>query len=277
MSRLRVTLIDVGWGDSAFLEAQDEGGEWHYALVDSNDSATLRSSHIFLKRFFDRQGVRIGSPLKVFDWVLMSHAHADHGQGLKKILADYGTGQFWYPKTEGTALFLTALLRYAHRSRRVEHHQSVDATKTLPEFGGASMQILWPKRDEIDRNNENNNSVVLTLTLDDVCFVLTGDAEAEVWEQISTQIPANTRFFKVPHHGSPNGTFDSHHGTPWLDRVSQSTKLAISCHVSPFPFPHHDVTDVLDQRGEAYFRTDLHYHVTFETDGQDVTVKYSHV
>ena len=37
MSKLNVTIIDVGWGDSIFLESTDGNGDPIYALVDSND------------------------------------------------------------------------------------------------------------------------------------------------------------------------------------------------------------------------------------------------
>jgi beta-lactamase superfamily II metal-dependent hydrolase len=156
------------------------------------------------------------------------------------------------------------------------HHQSIDVTKTLPMFGDVSMQVLWPTRDLLP-DNENNNSVVLALTLDSVCFVLTGDAEAEVWSQIATQIPHNTKFFKVPHHGSDDAMFTNAQQTPWLNQVGGTAQLAISSHIRPFSHPSNAVISLLNQRGQTYYRTDQHYHVAFETDGQQVSVKYSHV
>lgn len=281
MSLLRVTLIDVGWGDSLLLESVDSHKAWHYALIDSNDTSTLRSSHIYLKRFFERLNYSLPTHAPLFEWVLLTHAHADHGQGLKRILQDYGTRQFWYPKSSSSAAFFTDLLRYAQRvprptqSPRVLHHQSVDTTKVLPDFGDASMQILWPTRD-LFPPNENNNSVVLALTLDNVSFLLTGDAEAEVWTQIAHQIPPNTRFFKVPHHGSDDAMFDAG-STPWLDQVAGGSLLAISSHIRPFSHPSPTVIAELDRRPARYYRTDEHYHITFETDGQQVSVKYSHI
>ena len=71
------------------------------------------------------------------------------------------------------------------------------------------MQVLWPIPGNV-LSNENDNSVVLASphALGNVSFVLTGDAEADgVWTQIANRIPSNTRFFKVPHHGSDNGVF----------------------------------------------------------------------
>ena len=107
MSILRVTLIDVGWGDSLLLETVDGQNRTKYGLIDSNDTTTLRSSHIFLKRFFERQNFSIPTSEPLFHWVLLTHAHADHGQGLKRILQDYGTHQFWYPKSASSAIFFT--------------------------------------------------------------------------------------------------------------------------------------------------------------------------
>jgi competence protein ComEC len=276
-SELRVTMIDVGWGDSILVEAIDSHGSPYYGLVDSNDTTTLRSSYIFLKRFFERKGLSIPTSQPHFTWLLLTHAHTDHGQGLKKVMKDYGTTQFWYPKTNSHAVFFSDLLRYAQRSQRVVHHQAVDETKIIPPgfFGDVKMQVLWPPYNQID-DNENNNSVVLALTLGNVCFMLTGDAEIEVWNSIADRIPLNTKFFKVPHHGSDNGMFDSNHQTPWLDQLDPGVKLAISSHIRPFEHPDVDVVNELDNRHMDYYRTDKHYHITFETQGEHVSVKYSH-
>ncbi len=275
MSTLRVTLIDVGWGDSLLLESIDNAGNEHYALIDSNDTKNNRSSYIYLKRFFERKGIRFPTTTHLFDWVLLSHAHADHGQGLKAILRDFRTQQFWYPKSNKNPVFYTDLIRYANRSTRVAHHQAIDNTKNFPNFGDVAMAALWPNHNQIS-SNENNNSVVLTLTLGNVCFVLTADAEADVWAQISAQIPANTRFFKVPHHGSEDGVFHNHQ-TPWLTRLNGQAELAISSHIRPFSHPDQEVIDELNNRGETYYRTDEHYHIIVETDGNTISVQYSHV
>jgi beta-lactamase superfamily II metal-dependent hydrolase len=278
MSRLRVTLIDVGWGDSLLLESEDAAGQWHYALIDSNDSAQTRSSYVFLKRHFER--LNFGIPVSVapiFTWVLLTHAHADHGQGLKRILRDFGTYQFWYPKSSSHALFFTNVVRFASRSSLVFHHQSVDDSKLLPNFGDAQMEILWPPPNLLARN-ENDNSVVLKLTLGNASFILTGDAEAHgVWTHIAAKIPADTQFFKVPHHGAYNSTFDNAGGTPWLDALPASASLGISSHLLPHPHPDAKVVEELNRRGTASYRTDESYHVTFETDGHQTAVRYSHV
>ena len=210
----------------------------------------------------------------VFDFVILSHAHSDHGQGLKKLMSHFGARYFWYPKST-EACSLASLIRFAQRSHNVQHHQSIDDTKILPDFGDTTLRVLWPRYDQIDVN-ENNNSIVLSATYGDVTLMLTGDTEGEVWEKIADQIPDTTRMFKVPHHGSVNGTF-LNGNAPWLDECPNDAQLAISSHVRPFSHPDDEVVDEFRNRNMAYFRTDEHYHVSFTTDGSDLTVKYSHV
>jgi beta-lactamase superfamily II metal-dependent hydrolase len=275
MNRLRATLIDVGWGDSVLLESEDATGKNHYALIDSNDTSTLRSSHIFLKRFFERKKLTVPSTSAIFEWVLLTHAHADHGQGLKKTLRAFGTKRFWYSNSANKPIFFADLLRYAIRSKRVGQHDVVDTNKILPSFGSASMQILWPHPAQV-LPNENNNSVVLVITLNQISFVLTGDAEADVWTQIAGNIPQKTGFFKVPHHGSTNGTFTSAGTTPWLSILPATAQIALSSHVRPFNHPDPKVVGALGKYNPVY-RTDEHYHVAIETDGIKVEVTYSHV
>lgn len=275
MARLSATLIDVGWGDSIFIETESDNGNSFYGLVDSNDTSNLQSSFIFLKKYFEKKGVKIPSDKPIFDFIILSHAHTDHGQGLKAIMKGFGTQQFWYPKTLQWGS-LAYLIKFSNQSSEVLHHQSVDNTKVFPMFGDVNMEIWWPPRDKIDQN-ENNNSIIICLSLNNVSFVFSGDAEGEVWDQISDKINQNVFVFKVPHHGSVNGTFNSSGNTPWLSRCSPQTKLGISSHVRPFSHPHQQVIDKFNQIGQQYYRTDEHYHVKFETDGTSTSVKYSHI
>jgi competence protein ComEC len=276
MSKLRATLIDVGWGDSILLQSEDSAGNNCYALIDSNDTSSFRSSYIFLKRFFEKKGLTVPSTSAIFEWVLLTHAHADHGQGLKKIIRDFGTRRFWYGTPAQQPAFFADLLRYANRSSSVGQLDVVDTSKVLPSFGAASLQVMWPRPGNI-MANENNNSVVLAITLGQQSFVLTGDAEADaVWTMIASQIPATTGFFKVPHHGSANGTFTATGTTPWLSAISQIAKVAISSHLRPFSHPDPRVIAALATHTPTY-RTDEHYHITIETDGNQIAVTYSHV
>jgi beta-lactamase superfamily II metal-dependent hydrolase len=114
--------------------------------------------------------------------------------------------------------------------------------------------------------------------------ILTGDAEADTWNSIRTghttlsaRIPRTTRFFKVPHHGSRNGLFETGtRNTPWLDALRRDVKLGISSHIRPYSQPSTAVISHLKKHTTGLFRTDVHYHVTVTTNGSRTWVSYSH-
>jgi competence protein ComEC len=197
------------------------------------------------------------------------------------MLALFGTRHFWYPKSVPSTTY-GSLLSYANASTRVQHHQAIDATKILDpsvDFGSVSLKVLWPDYDQVDTSNENNNSVVLAMTLGQVTFVLTGDAEADKWPTIAPRLPPTVRVFQVPHHGGRNGTFEAAtNGTPWLSQLAQATtQLALSSHIRPHGHPHPDVVNAITQANFQAFRTDLQSHLSFTTDGIALQVQYSHI
>ncbi len=283
MRYLKVTLIDVGWGDSILIEASDGTSKPRFALIDSNDNAEKDywPSWNFLRKHFGLRENELTVTKPFFDAVILSHDHSDHGSGLKRIMKKYGTRNFWYPKVnEEESVVLTSLQSYADHHLVQIDNQAIDDETDIGSLGDVAMDVLWPHPDQID-SNPNNNSIVLALELDETTFLLTGDAEGEVWEQIASLIPQNTSAIKVPHHGSRNGTI--HNGTsPWVDKLDtfpNPPHLGISCHPN-FPnrydFPHSEVLDTFSQRPYPYYRTDVHYHITFIADNDGVRVRYSH-
>jgi beta-lactamase superfamily II metal-dependent hydrolase len=279
MAELSVTLIDVGWGDSILVDSSDDAGNHAFGLVDCNDYERQRTALPFVARYLERRGIPWKANQHNFEWVLLTHGHADHARGLKEMLRTFGTRHFWYPKSVASTTY-GVLLDFAGRSNRVLHYQAVDESKILgpPEVNfHAGLRILWPNFDQIDAANENNNSVVLAMTLGEVSIVLTGDAEAENWPAIIPRLPQNTTYLQVPHHGGRNGVFDPHDTTPWLDSLSpKRTRLVMSSHVVPHGHPHPDVVGELASRRFVAYRTDRNYHVTLTSTGDKVTVGYNH-
>jgi beta-lactamase superfamily II metal-dependent hydrolase len=281
---LKITLLDVGWGDSIFLQWKNDQGEHRFGLIDSNDTKYLQPSRIFLRRYFRRHlhYVSPGFEKPYFDFVLLSHDHADHRAGLENIMKEFGTQDFFYPHTERTA-GLGKLLDFAERERDkdngcVRHHEALDSDKPFPDFGDVAVNVLWPPPDhDYEHASPNDTSVVLSLHVGKWYALLTGDAETEVWDAIASDIHWRTRFVKVPHHGSVNGTFGPGDSTTWFSECPQAARLGISCDLyGNFVFPRPEVIRLFDENDKKYFRTDRHYHVTFVTDGDKYDVEYSH-
>jgi beta-lactamase superfamily II metal-dependent hydrolase len=160
-------------------------------------------------------------------------------------------------------------------------------------LGPVRIDVLWPPAatgsNPFDSNDENNNSLVLALSLGNVCFLLTGDCQAENWDLNRTDhvaVPQNTRVAQQPHHGAKNGLFDvtqPTQPTPMLDQIltlqqkkTVKVLIGLSCHIRPHKHPHTSVISKLDANGVATYRTDKGYHTTFRTDGTKVEVRYAH-
>lgn len=286
MSRyMRATLIDVGWGDSILLEASDSSGKRpRFMLVDSNDNErSFRPSMTFLKKHFGGREAEFTVESPFFDAVVLSHDHADHGSGLKRIMREFGTEVFYYPKVDVESSTVLAYLQSYCNHHMVDiRHRHLDREEPDIRFGDATIRILWPQKGHIEPD-PNNNSLVMVVSMEGTSFLLTGDAEGEVWEQIRGDIPADTAFFKVPHHGSRNGTIHRG-GYPWLEQLDTfpaRAALGLSCHPTypnRFEFPHAEVVYEFEQSGYDYYRTDLQYHLTFEhREGEEgLRIKYSH-
>ncbi|GAH62044.1 unnamed protein product, partial [marine sediment metagenome] len=123
------------------------------------------------------------------------------------------------------------------------------------------------------------NSVVLTLKYGNTSVILTGDAEEEVWDDIAVNIPKDTVFFKVPHHGSRNGSLDGQGQPTWLPHCPTKASLGISCmYRKDYKHPHDKVLTAFTNAGRKYYRTDEQYHLTVSLDGINPPhVKYSHI
>ncbi|GLC31155.1 ComEC/Rec2 family competence protein [Clostridium omnivorum] len=275
MSRLKVTLIDVGWGDSILIEVIKHNNERTFALIDSNDSTNLRSTHIFLKRYFERERIELNSDC-LFEFVMLSHAHSDHGQGLKGIIGQYGTRNLYYPNSFGGPI-VPDLIRYARRyPQRINEHRVISCGSYINDIEDVKFKILWPESEVSD--NENNNSIVLLITLKCINILLTGDIEVnkDVWDRIKNKIPDEVHFLKLPHHGSKNGSLDEQGETPLLDKVGSLCKLGISTHIVPYTHPSPEIMKILKEKRFDYFRTDYNHNVSFITNGEKISIEYSH-
>ena len=276
MAKLTVIFIDVGWGDSIFIEYENAHGQRSYGLVDSNDSTESLSSYTFIKQHFEQKKVHYKSN-PAFDFILLTHWHSDHYSGLKRIIKKFGTHYFWYPKSWPGDM--AVLRKYANSNKaRIVTHEAVNLDKTPPAFGDVTLNFHWPPYTENGPydDNPNNTSVVLELEYDGVRFILTGDCQAKNWNDIIQNITkSRIKVFQAPHHGAKNGMFH-YSKTPWLDFIGKRTKIALSSHIHPYKHPNKKVIKKLVEQKRPHFRTDEHYHLAFEIKDGELSTKWSH-
>lgn len=256
---LQVTFLDVGHGESCFISFP--GGK--KMLIDGggyyNDSFDIGERVV--SAYLWSKGV------KRLDWVVLSHNHPDHLNGLKSVVRNFKVGEVW----EGP---------YHHKSANYDRFKSqlteqgipVRVVKAGDDFSigdGTKLLILNPPMmSEQDLSTgthkaENNHSLVLRLEYNQVSFLFTGDIEREAEQRLLKQpeLLAST-ILKVPHHGSYTSS-----SPRFLQAVKpQLAVFSIASatrfwHPSPKMFKRYEGFDI------DILRTDVDGAITIETDG----------
>ena len=205
--RLHVEFLDVGQGDSAFITFPN--GET--MLIDGGGRVAFKGEvGDDEDRPFEPDAPRIGEMvvseflwekgLSRIDRIVVTHADADHAQGLVDVVRNFSIGEIWVGALPKGGSELEELLAEANRS-------SIPIVQVGrgDSFGidGTKMETLWPVRSTEQSGSDNNSSLVLRLVFGESDFLFTGDIEKETEAALlASATVLNADVIKVPHHGS---------------------------------------------------------------------------
>jgi len=190
--RLSVTFLDVGQGDTILVRSP----AGHRILVDGGPSAEAISEALGRQLpFWDRH----------LDLVVLTHPDQDHLAGLVTVLERYDVDRTLVPPAGDDGPAYRAW-REALERERVPTSEAV-AGQWIDLGGGAWLSVLHPPPEPLANADEDENGVVLKLTLGEASFLLAADL-AEKGETYLTNRHADLRatVLKVPHHGSAYST-----------------------------------------------------------------------
>jgi competence protein ComEC len=203
--------------------------------------------------------------IKRLDVVALSHAHHDHLDGLHAVIANFKVGELWIGRDEETPAFLVLLAEArAHGIQIVQEIQG----RTF-DWDGVRGEVLWPADvSEVDKA-ANDNSLVMRIQDGDENFLLPGDIEKKVENQlVDEHAPLSANFLKVPHHGSKTSSTDA-----FVGAVAPRVAVVSVGEGNQFGHPVDSVVERYAQAGVRFLRTDRDGAVTALTDGHDLVVR----
>jgi competence protein ComEC len=257
-SSLKVSFIDVGQGESMLIEFPG----YKKMLVDGGG---------FPKNSYDI-GERVVSPflwskgIKKIDFLVLTHAHPDHLNGLKSIVNNFKIGEFWeacIPSEDKNYEEFITLLPHSVPRKRVFRGRSF-------QVGDIRIEAFHPPRgDPYVSTIYNNQSLVLKMTHGHISFLLTGDIEAKAEEQISKfSTNLQSQILKSPHHGSRSSS-----STAFLQAVKPRLVVISASKGNIYGFPHKEILERYKRFGIKIYRTDNHGAVEISSDGHRISVR----
>lgn len=276
--RLQVDFLDVGQGDSALITFP--GGET--LLVDGGGKRSFDKSEELdeqtdEQKFFepDRQniGERVVSSFlwekgcDRIDYILATHADADHMQGLTDVAENFDIGAALFGRTPLKNKEFSALNEVLTR-KKIPF--VVIARGDVLNIGGVKVEVLHPERDDAPGAvSDNNNSLVLRLTFGERSFLLTGDIEKETEARLlERQEFVKSDVVKAPHHGSRTSSTEG-----FINAAKAKLVIIPVGKHSPFGHPHNEVVERWKHSGAKVLTTGERGTVSVSTDGKDLQLK----
>jgi competence protein ComEC len=199
------------------------------------------------------------------DVVALTHAHEDHAGGVPALVADFHPAEVWTGFTPESPEW-ERVRDAAGRTRSAIRPLRAPARFA---FGGAEIEVLAPFPDYLPVGRPmNNDSLVLRVAYGSRSFLLTGDVERPIeQEMLAEGAIRHTDVLKVPHHGSRTSSTED-----FLDTVHPAFAVISDGFENSYGHPNAVVLDRLEQRHAEILRTDRDGLITIRTDGRRLHV-----
>jgi competence protein ComEC len=250
--QLTVSYFDVGQGDAELIRTPLS----HNILIDGGPDKGIEQKLGVTLPFYDR----------TIDLIILTHAHADHLNGLIGIVKNYSVKKIFLPEMKNTTVGYKELLRIAQEKNiPIEY---VTEGKHIALGSSTALDILAPYDDEQSKTDINNASVVAKVTYQKTGFMFTGDAELKEEDHIARDRDDLTSdVLKVGHHGSKTSTSEE-----FLAEVHPSIAVISVGKNNIYGHPDREIIHRLEQNNITVYRTDRDGDITVASDGVRVNV-----
>jgi len=269
--QLHVDFLDVGQGDASLITMPngstllvDAGGRPNFiqrngdAPADLHERETRSIGETVVSEYLWWRG------LDHLDFVLATHADADHIDGLNDVVRNFSVGSAFVGRTPGSD---PEFVRF--RQSLLETNTPLETIQAGDElhFGEVTIDVLWPlPTSDPNAASRNNDSVVLRVRYGERSLLLTGDIEKE-GEAHLPQTDLRVDVVKVAHHGSRTSSTEG-----FVSATRPRFAIISVGQTSMFGHPHREVVERWKSAGSEVLTTGACGTISVTTDGKNLSV-----
>ena len=254
-NNLCFNFIDVGLGDAVLVEAPHgmrmliDGGGLYSGDFDMGKSILTP--------------VLLSKKVLSLDYVINTHPHSDHYGGLSYILNHFNVKHF----ITGTYLvsdpaYYELLTTAKKKNIPVELWKRGDA---IIFSNRTELHVLNPSQ-ELAIENLNNRSLVIRIGYGKNNFLLTGDIETTIEEElIFSHFPLQADVLKIPHHGS------KYSSSPYFLRATKPSMAVMSVGAGIRGIPSEEALERYRSLSIPVLRTDRDGLIKVCSDGEKIS------
>jgi competence protein ComEC len=246
-SKIKMHYIDVGQGDSEFIELPNGQN----MLIDAGNPENGSQIVSYIK----------GLGHNKIDYLIATHPHSDHIGGMATVVNGLDIGRIYMPKvSQNTKVYENLLAAIKNKNLTVNTAKSgINILKS----GSLNIDMIAPC--STSYKDLNQYSAVIKITYGDNKFLFMGDAGTVSEAQITADVKADV--LKVGHHGSNTATSNS-----FLQKVSPKFAVIEVGKKNSYGHPTASTLAKLQKIGTQIFRTDQSGTIIFTSDGKTITV-----
>lgn len=248
----QVVFLDVGQGDSSLIITPER----KVILIDGGpDQKVLKELGHFLSFWH-----------KKIDLLVITHPHDDHFIGLIEVLRRYQVENILIDKRVGNSNTWRVLLETieSQKIRTIFPEQGQEF-----DFGGGCLGNILSKHN-IEREDENDYSVIMKFSCLGRSVLLAGDASQKVEQELlNSEADLRADIFKASHHGSQTANSES-----FIAAISPHlTVISVGLN-NKFKHPNPDVLETFKKISVDIYQTATSGSKHFLANNNEIIMKY---
>ena len=197
---LTLDFYKIGKADAVFIRGTGDDGIPFSVLIDTGEADDASEITEKLR----------AAGVDTLDYLILTHFDKDHIGGLPALLSEISAAHILMPDYVGSGAPYEAMTALFSDNTYPTQVLTADTQFTC---GNTHFSVSVPKQETYAKKQDNNASLVITVTHGKQILYFAGDAEQLRQEELISELSAagitKTALLKVPHHGVYNDGIDA--------------------------------------------------------------------